>query len=379
MKKKVLIVTLNDYIIYQPTILNLYDFLLPHFDVQIISFKPEFVTQQKDETRNIIYLEPSPRWKELYNKFDFAMSKVAKLVRKIKPGYIYHYRYYNKYLPQVLRNYLRRTKPQVDVVIAVDFPALHVAQQHFGSVHFLSLEIDNKDTPNYHMVDRSKIKSVFIQLPMRYEYLFPGLQLKTFYVQNAPVFAGRPAQEKPRRDYVWAGTMLRDRVEGCLEFFNQYPQYRLVLKGGANKRSMEFIRETYGHLITSGRITIDNTYLPEDQFTDYLSAFRIGFVFYSWHDIRNNFNFYSAPSGKLFMCLAAGTPVIACNIPGFAFVKEFGVGVLIDDYEPATIHAALEEIESDFENYSARCYKAAEHFSFDKAVQPYIQYLHSHS
>ncbi|HYE54535.1 MAG TPA: hypothetical protein VD996_06815, partial [Chitinophagaceae bacterium] len=156
-------------------------------------------------------------------------------------------------------------------------------------------------------------------------------------------------------------------------------QYRLVLKGGANKRSMEFIRETYGHLITSGRITIDNTYLPEDQFTDYLSAFRIGFVFYSWHDIRNNFNFYSAPSGKLFMCLAAGTPVIACNIPGFAFVKEFGVGVLIDDYEPATIHAALEEIESDFENYSARCYKAAEHFSFDKAVQPYIQYLHSHS
>lgn len=374
MKKKVLIVTLNDYIIYQPTILNLYDFLSPRFDVQIISFKPQFVTKQKDETRNIVYLEPAPHWKSLYNKFDFAMSKAAKLIRKINPRYEYHYRYYNKYLPQVLHSHFRRTRASADAVIAVDFPALHVAQQYFGSVHFLSLEIDNKDTPNYHLVDRDKIKSVFIQLPMRYEYLFPGKDIRTFYVQNAPVFKGEPPP-RPRRDYVWAGTMLQDRIEGCLEFFNRYPQYRLVMKGGASEKTLAFIHEKYEHLISSGRITIDNSYLPEDQFTSYLSAFRIGFVFYSWHDIRNNFNFYSAPSGKLFMCLAAGTPVIACNIPGFAFVKDMGVGVLIDDYEPETIHAALRQIEAGYDGYSARCFEAARRFSFDTAVQPYIQFL----
>ena len=64
MKRKLLIVTLNDYIIYQPTILNLYDALISHFDVTVISFEPEFISKKKDETRNISYLKTSSFWQE---------------------------------------------------------------------------------------------------------------------------------------------------------------------------------------------------------------------------------------------------------------------------------------------------------------------------
>jgi ferritin len=57
MRKTILILTLNDYILYQPTILNLYDFLSESADVSVISFEPKFVTKQKEETRNIKYLK----------------------------------------------------------------------------------------------------------------------------------------------------------------------------------------------------------------------------------------------------------------------------------------------------------------------------------
>lgn len=52
MKRKLLIVTINDYIIYQPTILNLYDALSPYFDATIISFQPQFISKKrmKEET-----------------------------------------------------------------------------------------------------------------------------------------------------------------------------------------------------------------------------------------------------------------------------------------------------------------------------------------
>lgn len=55
MKKKVLILTLNDYILYQPSILNLYDALEPHFEVEVISFLPHG-SKAKETNRNVTYL-----------------------------------------------------------------------------------------------------------------------------------------------------------------------------------------------------------------------------------------------------------------------------------------------------------------------------------
>ena len=78
------------------------------------------------------------------------------------------------------------------------------------------------------------------------------------------------------------------------------------------------------------------------------------------------------------MYLAAGTPVIACKIPGFDFVEKFGCGVLIDNYEPATIANAVKLIEADHKKYSDACIEAAKYFSFDKSVNPYIEFLLTH-
>lgn len=376
MKKKVVILTLNDYIIYQPTILNLYDFLSPHFEVTVVSFQPQYVTKQKDETRNIIYLKTDYWATQLYQKTDFILSKAVGVARRFLPKLNYHYLYYNHYLPNLLKTSLKKLDLGVDIVIAVDLAALHVAQELYGSVHFLSLEIDNQSNSYYKKIDHNKIKSVFIQSQMRSDYLFPHARLRTFIVQNAPVFDGKRAEVEGRKDFIWAGTIdRRFGVLDCIRFFDRYAQYRLVLKGGRDRKTMMVIDRDYNHLVQAGRIHINQDYLPADAFIDFISGFRIGFCFYAWDMIRASFNYQTAPSGKMFMYFAAGVPVIACNIPGFSFVKDFGAGVLIDDYEPATIYRAIMEIEANYKQYSDACYRAAEYFSFDRNVEPYIQFL----
>src|SRR6188472_2583816 len=158
MKKKVLIATLNDYIVYQPTILNLYDELINDFDVEIISFEPEFISTNKDNSRNIRYIKVNSAVKEVANKVDFIMHKASGLIRKIFPGFRYKYIYYNRALPGALRSSLKQTS--VDHVIAVDIPALYVCQQVFGTAHFLSLEID-RSNPFLAKIDTNAIQSVF--------------------------------------------------------------------------------------------------------------------------------------------------------------------------------------------------------------------------
>ena len=138
---------------------------------------------------------------------------------------------------------------------------------------------------------------------------------------------------------------------------------------------MKKINETYAHLIAAKRIRIDQDYLSASSFLDYLSHFRFGFCFYSWEIINASFNYATAPSGKLFMTLAAGVPVIACNIPAFKFVEEYGAGILIDDYKPETIYNAMKKIEENYDQHHLACYEAARYFSFDKRVAPYIHYL----
>lgn len=376
MRKKILIITLNDYIIYQPTILNLYDYLDKEADVKIISFRPQFATKKKDEKRNIEYLETNYWLTQFYTKTDFILSKISKLIKSISPGYTYHHLFYNHYLPSILKGKLKNEEDQYEEVIAVDLQVLFLAQQFFVSVHFLSLEVDNNTNEYYKKIDYAKIKSVFVQSEIRYQYMFSGKEVKRFIVQNAPDYKELDLSNTERKDFIWAGAIDRRlAVLDCLEFFNQHPEFKIVLKGGGDKKTRRIIDKKYNHLLKSGSVIIDQSYLYADAFVKFLTAFRIGFCFYNWDLIKTSFNYQTAPSGKMFMYLAAGTPVIACKIPGFDFVKDFGCGILIENYQPETIMNAVNLIESDYKKYSDACIEAAKHFSFDKSVRPYIEFL----
>ncbi|MBS1668864.1 MAG: hypothetical protein JST58_15930 [Bacteroidetes bacterium] len=368
MKKKLLIVTANDFLVYQPSILNLYDFLLPHFDITIVSFEPAFIGKTKDETRNIRYLKIP--FKKLFQHLDYAIYLFLNFLSKPSK---YNYWISKQLQEKALYSCLKKNKS--DLVIAVDSMALYFAQQIFGTCHFFSLEIYPED-PYWKKIDMDKIQSVIIQNTERYDYLFATKTIKTFFIQNAPVFSGGHFSDQDRKGLIWAGSIIKKfAVLECIDFLKHFEEYKLVLKGGGEEKTLTYIHETYKDLLDDGRLKIDQSYIAAAQFLDYLSTFKIGFCFYDWALIKSSINYQTAPSGKLFMYLAAGVPVVACNIPGFRFVKEFNAGVLIEDYDPATIKKAIDEIEIAYENYQLGCFKAASHFSFDKSVEPYIQFL----
>jgi glycosyltransferase involved in cell wall biosynthesis len=372
-KRKILIVTANDYLAYQPSILNLYDFLQPFFDTTIISFEPEFIGNQKPDGRNIIYLKTPSFFKALVKKIDYFLQLSVKLFKPVFRSLSLEFSFYQRL--QLFYLKLHLYKMQADEYLAVDIPALYVSQRVFGKCHFFSLELGVKD-PYREKIRLENIQSVVIQNKARFNFLFQDAKLPVFYVQNAPVFDESMIKTYDRENIIWAGTILRRfAVLDCIEFVKSYPTYKLILKGGAERKTLNTINEVYKPLLESGILVIDRSYSPLDGFIDYLSHFKIGLCFYSWSLIGESINYQTAPSGKLFMYLAAGVPVIACNIPGFQFVREFGAGILIDDYRPLTIYNAVKRIEADYDSMQMACYQAARHFSFDKTVKPFIEFL----
>jgi glycosyltransferase involved in cell wall biosynthesis len=371
--QKVLIVSSDDYILYQPTILNLYDFLQKDFDVTVISFEPNFLGKKKDTKRQVIYLA-CPEWKRKAARIvDLFTNALLKRIDK----YLFRFKYRSQLVRGLKCNILTRALREVGPshIIAVDVMPLYAALQVHAHCHFLSLEILPYDS-YLRKIDKDKIQAVIIQNKSRYDYLFKGKDLPTFYIQNAPFCKDIYVNHAERRDLLWAGSIVKEfDVFKCLDFVKAYPEYHLVLKGAANEKTRQQLMADYKDLLQSGHVVINEEYLSAENFISFLSQFAIGFCFYSWDLIRNNFNYQSAPSGKLFMYLAAGVPVIACNIPAFKFVEEYEAGILIDDYEPATIYQAIKTIERDYNKYHLNSYKAATDCCFDNGAGKFKDYL----
>lgn len=372
MKKKVTILFNGAHLAYSPTVIGLYDLLAEKFDVSIIAESPEAFNYERLTDRRIIYkdrLTSKNRLRihrRLYDLQAFFDKEIAALrAMNFKTDTIYDF--------TSVRKILAAESP--DFIIAVDFPNLFYTQILEKHVEFLSLEIVPDDA-FYDRCNFENINSVLIQTKERYEYLFKDRRYKTFLVQNAPIFT-KSENKAHRRGLVYCGTAWNPfGFYHCLEFLRAFPAYSLNVKGALPSADKARIKTDYHDLTTGGRLIFDSDYLDDDALIDYLRQFKIGFCFYNFGvDWVNNFNYHSAPSGKMFKYMAAGVPVVGQDIIGLNPVKEFDCGVLIKDLEPVTIKRAIEKIEENFDYYSLNCLKAAAHYSFDKTAEPFIEYL----
>jgi len=371
--KKLVIVSADEIILYQPTILNLYSFLGSHFDVSIITFEPEYLGKARDESKNIIYIQPGKFKKTFFRTTDLLVNAITKRVHKYLFSFPRRSSFFRKYKAKMLADTVAGYKDCI--FIAVDLMPLYVVQKQAGATHFLSLEIMPGD-PYLAKIRTELISSVVIQSRERYQVLFNDKIIPTFFIQNAPMLSYKAIADGRREGLVWAGTVVKEfGVLSCFDFIDSYPQYSLVCKGAVEKKTKLIIEKKYQALLLSKKVILDSTYLAAGKFTKYLSAFRIGFCFYSWELIRSNINYETAPSGKLFMYLAAGVPVIAADISAFKFIEEFGAGVLVADYLPATIQKAVEKIEANHQHYSQNCYRAFEENCFDKNAISFRDFL----
>lgn len=373
-RKKIVILFNGPHLSYSPTVIGLYDLLSPDFDVTIIAESPENFDNKPVSGRKIVYLERLKSLKQ-YSRYNKLFRLLAlfyqdfSTLRSNQVDPIIFYEYFR------IKKHLRRLKP--DIIIAVDFKNLWYAQLLKENAEFLSLEINENDE-FYKRCRQDNINSVIIQTKERYEYLFPKKKIKTFFIQNAPIY--HDFSDSPKRQgLIYCGTAWNPfGFYHCLEFIRRFPQFTLTVKGAILADDRQRIETEYADCLANGKVIIDSNYSDDSEVVSYLRKFKIGFCFYNFEvEWINVFNYFSAPSGKMFKYLAAGVPVIGIDVSGLSPIKEFDCGVLIKDLDAQSIKNAIETIEANFDYYSENCLKAAKHYSFDKSAQPFIDYLNN--
>jgi len=171
--------------------------------------------------------------------------------------------------------------------------------------------------------------------------------------------------------------MLYFGIITCLDFLRDYKEYTLTIKGAYPNGTKEIVEEFYSDLLTEKRLIIDTNYLSEESLTKYVSKFRIGFAFYDFYRFPHlkTFNYYTAPSGKVYQYLNSGTPIIGNVLPGFKFINETKSGVLVNYLSTQQIKMAIDAIEEDYLTYAENAKRIASEYDFNKMIIPFLKYV----
>ena len=376
-KEKILILFAGTHLAYSPTITQLYDALALFADVTILAeIAPQFISQ-KLTGRNVIYFEEQPLppppgrlpfWRRKRNKFLKKYDRQVKMLESVGLTLERHLGPFNR-----IKNTIKKGK--YDRVIALDMENLFFCSVMRIQVDFISLElgIGEQYLP---YIDTKYINCVITQSEERYDYFFKGKVIKTFIVPNSPIYR-EYHYIGPRSGLLYGGTAWEPfGFFKCLDYVREYPDTPLTVQGAIPSDARVKMETEYKDLLDNKLLIINEGYLNNEDVVPYFAKFEIGICFYNFEvDWIRHFNYESAPSGKMYKYLAAGIPIIANDTIGFKPVKEKNCGVLIPDLQPDTIRAGIEKIRSNYAYYASNTKPAAKHFSFDKAIQPYLDYV----
>lgn len=370
--KKILIVFTDPHLPYSPTTLNLYDVLSSQYNVSILAFEPDpGYSSQKIVERNVTYINVpvesagKPLAKRLFGELEKTFN--PELVNK------------KNLLTIKAKKFMEVIKDFNGEIIAVDFFAMWCVQQVNKSAHLLSLEIRDYDIYK-NACQAAQIKSVLIQTRERFDFLFPGADLPVFFVQNAPFYLHNDyaVNLRNKHDLIFCGSAMPGfGIFSCIEFIRDYPEYRLTVKGAIPKFVRQVITKSFSSMLESKTLILDDAYLDPVELNSYISRFYAGFVFYDIYRFpeMHSFNYFSAPSGKLFQYYNAGVPVIGNRLSGLNTVEEFASGILIDSLGAKSIANALDQIENEYSKYVTGASTAAEFYDFKKSIRPFVEFI----
>ncbi len=371
-KEKILILFHGEHIAYSPTLIQLCDELEKKYEVTITAEYPRSFNNQKLTNKNVLYHRyfhvKTRYFYWLLFQFISLFNEEAKYFKKNKLNYKH---YFFRFL--FIKNIIKKNK--FKAIISIDTLNALFCSILKQKTDFLSLELC-VDEQYFPLINTDYINCVIIQSPERYEYLLKEKKLLTFIVQNSPNFKEIEIKEK-RRGLIYGGSAYDELgFYHCLKYLNKYPDEVMTVQGAIMKKDSDKVNAEYSNL--KDRLKINNKYLENEEVVEFLSDYEIGFCFYNFDvpSIRDNyFNYATAPSGKMFKYLAAGVPVVCSNIIGFKFVNEFKCGVTIDTMEPEDIRKAILTIRENYQLYVQNAIKAAKHYSFDKAIAPFLQLI----
>ena len=154
----------------------------------------------------------------------------------------------------------------------------------------------------------------------------------------------------------------------------KFPEFKMTIKGKVPEDVNIVIKKDYHSLTHSGQLIVNSEFMENDEFITYISDYSIGLCFYDLKDVFfGNFNYRTAPSGKLYKYLAAGVPVIAIDIPGFDDVREYNAGILIDKLDPQSLKNAVDTIVLNYDVYRNNAIKLAIKNSFENTSKGFLE------
>ena len=352
--KKIVVSFPHEWVAYSPTILNLVEIFRNYSEIKVL-----FIDNGKYNNRELpdqfISLKVPP-----------TLFKILALVGL-----------YEKYKILLLTSHLKRC--DASIAIGVDNVGMFSVQRVYPKGHFLSLEI--KRDKYFGMLSSQAIQSIAIQSEERLKYLYTDSPpFPVFFIPNSPIYYpfkhtsdNNPTMFKT----IFLGNIIPSHgIYHCIDAINGIPFASITLKGHLNKSVKKSILKKYKKLILEGRLIIDEAYTQQSELIRSIQSFDAGFCLYDFEIIKkNDFNYISSPSGKMYTYFAAGVPIIGSDILGLRLVKDFNAGCLLQDINIDNIGKAIETIRFEHELMRLNCLNAAKQLDFMSYAMKYLKFV----
>lgn len=147
---------------------------------------------------------------------------------------------------------------------------------------------------------------------------------------------------------VYVGSVTIDRgLEICVQALPYLPGVHLALVGPRYKTTEESVTRLGRELAVQDRLHLVDA-VPSDQVVEFISSADCSVI-----AVQNVcLSYYFAMPSKLFESVLAGLPIAAARLVEMErFVRENGIGVVMDETDPKDVARAIQELLCDREQY----------------------------
>lgn len=383
MKKKILIVFVDEWAAYSPTLQNLVTVLDRDGRFEVTALYGDngrYSVHGLDPRLYERVALPSPEEAEKRARSPWSMA--GHLKRRLNSR-LFPHEHVSAYTMEKLRVFAKKLVGRTpDHVIAIDPVAMTLCAALFDSVTFLSLEVLNEIFLRW--IEPSRFHGVVIQNPERYALVFPQGGHRTFWIQNSHLFEGRSPREFNRSIVYFGNIAPTHGMEIMVDAMRALPEFTLTMKGILTPAMRARLEGLAGDLLASGRIMIEDGHIEQSDTAAWLRKFGLGFCFYDIAMLRRSVlrrdarlvdHYLNCPSGKLFNYYAAGLPVVGSEIPGLASVSEHTAGILLGDCSASAVAESVRRIAADYERFVKGSFAAAEANDFATLARPFADAL----
>ncbi len=195
----------------------------------------------------------------------------------------------------------------------------------------------------------------------------------TMLVPNTYAYYGIDRGGPGSGGIVYSGGLNKLQLESLLKGLERLPDLAVTFSGWSD----EWFKEQYKRLrVTHSGIKAYTRFMQPNQFTEFLSRYAVGLIWYT-PTKDENVNNIGMSSGKFFKHLSLGQPVIVNVCPGLSrIVEKYKLGIVV--WDASQVQDAYEKIMNHYSDYQDKIIRVyREKFDYEKVIQPFLRRMES--